>query len=61
MQNNFKNIKNGLMKTLLRFLASQDALEVTLVSHSLHSLTVSKLLTVSTDLTKVTIVSDDTF
>ena len=49
-----------MISTLKVFLASQDALEVMRVTHSLtHSL--SNWVSVSIDFTDVTLVSDDTF
>ena len=46
--------------TIFSFLASPDALEVIVVSYSLTHL-LTDLLSVSTDLTDVTLVSDDTY
>ena len=51
-----KYFLNALQKGYLLFLASQDALEVMRVTHSL-----SHSLIVSIDFTDVTLVSDDTY
>ena len=51
---------HNILASFQIFLASPDALEVIVVSYSLTPL-LTDLLTVSTDLTDVTLVSDDTY
>ena len=56
----FCNLGKPLVTKSDVFLASQDALEVMRVTHSLTHL-LSHLLSVSIDFTDVTLVSDDTY
>ena len=50
-----QDLSGHILTSVIRFLASQDALEVMLFTYSL-----TDLLMVSIDLTDVTLVSDDT-